>query len=476
MNVLDLAQARVQMRKAAMTHGGEWQGPCPACGGENRFHVWPLQNDGDGAYWCRQCGLHGDAIQFLRDFEGLGFREACARLGVQRAERDRATAPPSQARPPSRPEFVPAEPEAPPEAWQAKAWAFVRWASDHLRHNDEALAWLHARGLEADAACACWLGWNPGEEGRDLYRPRKAWGLAEALRDDGRPRALWLPRGLVIPCIGQTDPRLDPAGGRRSEGDDVAAAAPSILRIRIRRPDGEPRYYVLPGSAATTMVCHPERRAFVVVESELDAIAVASACPLAGAVALGSVAAKPDRAATRLLAGALQILNALDYDAAGARAMAWWKDTFPRCDRWPAPAGKDPGEAVRLGMDLDRWVRAGLPPALTLGADGPKETPRADAPGAGAAIAGAVPPGPAAEGETDPAPGNDIPPAVIELAGLLRKNPGVRIVNTPSRYTVLKDGRYVGGRINELVFRDPDVIAYVQHHPAAEIHGGNLIE
>jgi len=33
-------------------------------------------------YWCRQCGKHGDVIQFLREKEGLSFGEACAKAGL----------------------------------------------------------------------------------------------------------------------------------------------------------------------------------------------------------------------------------------------------------------------------------------------------------------------------------------------------------------------------------------------------------
>ena len=41
--------------------------------------------------------------------------------------------------------------------------------------------------------------------------------------------------------------------------------------------------------------------------------------------------------------------------------------------------------------------------------------------------------------------------------------------------TVLRDGKYVGGRINELVFRTPDVTDYILNHPAEEIGAGNLV-
>src|SRR4030042_5297384 len=41
-NILDLLNNRgINPRRAAGTHGGEYPSACPACGGNDRFHVWP---------------------------------------------------------------------------------------------------------------------------------------------------------------------------------------------------------------------------------------------------------------------------------------------------------------------------------------------------------------------------------------------------------------------------------------------------
>lgn len=87
MNVLGLAEKRVRLKKVSATYGGEWQGPCPSCGGTNRFHVWPEQHEGKGSYWCRGCDKVGDNIQFLIDFEGMTFKEACRHLNVSLLDR-----------------------------------------------------------------------------------------------------------------------------------------------------------------------------------------------------------------------------------------------------------------------------------------------------------------------------------------------------------------------------------------------------
>ena len=41
-NILDLVKSDVpSIKRVANTNGGEWAGPCPFCGGEDRFRVWP---------------------------------------------------------------------------------------------------------------------------------------------------------------------------------------------------------------------------------------------------------------------------------------------------------------------------------------------------------------------------------------------------------------------------------------------------
>jgi len=85
-------------------------------------------------------------------------------------------------------------------------------------------------------------------------------------------------------------------------------------------------------------------------------------------MALGSAAAKADADAFALLKDAPVILNALDFDNAGAKAWAWWEETFPYiAERWPIPEGKDPGEYVQeFGGDIREWIMAGLPEGLRM--------------------------------------------------------------------------------------------------------------
>jgi DNA primase len=140
-DLLALIGRDVTLKKKAQTHGGEWAGPCPWCGGEDRFLVWPKED----RYWCRGCERSGDAIQYVRDRHNLSFKEACERLGVPLdmwtplAPREAPLQPPEMAIPPC-------------PAWQTAAIAFADQCQERLWRPDgeRALAWLRGRGLNDD--------------------------------------------------------------------------------------------------------------------------------------------------------------------------------------------------------------------------------------------------------------------------------------------------------------------------------------
>lgn len=352
MNLLDaVSRAGVVLKKVASTKGGEYAGPCPGCGGSDRFRCWPVEKGGGGSYWCRQCGKGGDNVQFLVDFLGYQYRDAFKEVGREMPDNYRpVTYRPAMDRSVS--EFEPRQYEDPVETWRQKADEFVKSSHAALLDNQQQLDYLARRGLDLQAVMGFKLGWFDGENGKNCkFRPRESWGLPTELKDNGRKKMLWIPRGLVIPCF---------KGGK-------------IYRIRIRRPKEDLKkktdikYYALPGSGHEVMGFNPGRQAFVVVEAELDAMMVTRhAGSVAGVVGLGSSAIKPGASVYYILKKALRILVALDYDKAGQAAWKWWKETFPNARFWPVPVGKDPGEAYEKGVDIKVWIMEGLPPAMTL--------------------------------------------------------------------------------------------------------------
>ncbi len=454
MNVIELLErAGIQPKKVSGTNGGEYHSPCPTCGGEDRFHVWPEQNHGKGSYWCRGCGKGGDNIQFLIDFENLSFVEACQQLGRPLPE-SRALKTPIFPR--GKKAFTPSTYSDPGDTWCARAGKFVSWAHNHLMQLPDQLTWLAQRGISAETAKRFRLGWNPGEKGKDIFRPRETWGLTPETKEDGEPRKLWIPIGLVIPHF---------------------TADSSVIRIRIRRPDPitfGPRYYVLPGSSMATMKI--ERAAdggdffswsvYVVVEAELDTVAVWQAAgKIAGVVAVGSAQTKPDQETYQVLSNCSIILNALDFDEAGATAAwNWWAATFSHSERWPVPEGKDPGEAYKAGVDLQAWILAGLPkldqdrrPASSEASGEEQKTP-AD----------------------DNAVKSNLIKSVAELYELLKTSPA-RIkkagdnIHAEINKEWEKKNWAASKRISDLVFMDPDVSQYLNLHPASNITAKNFL-
>lgn len=475
--------------RAGNKNGGEYHGKCPANGPDcvctedntDRMRIWPHQGP-VGMFSCRKCGHNGDAIQWLKDFQGMGYLEACAYLGIEPKSKTAASLPgrASAARPvPEQIRQLTFHPTvSPAPVWIEHAEKFVAGCHELLLTNQEQLAYLAARGISKAAAISCRLGWNP----ENTYRSRESWGLPQELdQKTGRPLRLWLPAGLVIPVY----------------------RAGVLQRVRVRRPAWardeflpKRKYHRIPGSSIATMILGESSRAFAVVEAELDACAIFSAAPdLVGAVSIETLEGNLDAEAAAILAQALVILDALDAEdpttPALQRALKKWDATFPRHLRWPVPMGKDPGEAVKAGVDLRTWVLAGLPPVFTVGS-GPAELPGQSAfsglCGGAAEIEGgdegevvdADAANEVAKQETDPVGDQD---DVAELAGLLAKHP-VRVLKSEDvrEVSIQWDQKWrqthqeTANRISALVFQSASVFKAIYYHPDLTIHAGNFIQ
>jgi hypothetical protein len=68
----EIARRGIKMRRA----GRELVGPCPVCGGTDRFSV----NPNKGVFNCRGCQTGGDVIALVQHLDGVDFREAVSRL------------------------------------------------------------------------------------------------------------------------------------------------------------------------------------------------------------------------------------------------------------------------------------------------------------------------------------------------------------------------------------------------------------
>jgi len=231
MNLLDLAQQHVSLRKV----GSEWHGACPACGPgksgpekTDRFSVKP-----DGRFFCRTCTpTGGDAISFLRKFENKSCPDAHIELGLEctstncpvrnkcRLGRGQAVSAPRRQEnrqtpvaTADKPDWVPAAARQPADLWRDNAAVLVDWAHQRLLREPEQLAWLADRGLPIEAVSKYTLGWWPETK----FRMLAEWGLPTEKNAKGREKKVWIPRGLVIPTY--VDGQVDRVRIRRHAAD-----------------------------------------------------------------------------------------------------------------------------------------------------------------------------------------------------------------------------------------------------------------
>ncbi len=327
--------------KAWQTGELEYHGSCPWCGGHDRFAFWS-----SGRYSCSirasGCGRYGrDVIDFLREYEGLGFIEACDALGVDPGS--------EYAR---RAHHSPADDgEPPPRAWQERAAVVVHQAQRVLwsRRGQSALDYLRRRGLTEETIRTAELGYIPlARDGRWFKDDGACWGIGG---EGSCEASVWLPEGVVIPW----------------------SADGHLWRLSVRRlsglADGDARYVQIRGSREGLYNIDALRNEgpLVLCEGEFDALSGQQVCGDAATfVATGATTrARRNRWLARV-AGASCVLVAYDDDPAdgkGKRAgdagAAYWVKSLSHAIRW-LPWAHDVNEMLTLGQDLCAWVALGV--------------------------------------------------------------------------------------------------------------------
>ena len=337
-NLVDLVGQTVTLRHIS---GDEWAGPCPKCGGRDRFHVTPKWA------FCRQCwplgeGLPHDAIGFVQWRDNSAFSEACGTLGGDKSALQAPGLGPSpRTRPPAAPLPTAA---APGDPWQARGRSFLAWAELQLWGDPQALAYLRGRGLRDETIRAAGLGYCP-----KAYRDKAAaWGLDPADYDKG----VYIPLGWVIPCE---------AGG-------------TLAYVKVRRPQGDPKYLALAGSRKQGAIYGLDQVAgafdLVICEGELSALSLAQ--ELAGVAAVispGDAGGRPTAAALATMATVPRWWAVFDQDGAGDKGAKYWGSLSARVrplswpEAWAAKGPKwDVNDALRDHEDLAAWAVPQLGP------------------------------------------------------------------------------------------------------------------
>jgi len=318
-NLLDVIGRDTTLKKAAGTGGGEFAGPCPFCGGTDRFRVQP-DRPGGGGWFCRQCtgspetsGWH-DVIDYIQRRDNLTFTEACQHLGG-----DERGASPRRATPPPPPQL---ELKAPPAAdWQERAWRVVETCEATLWTDgcEAVRRWLNdERGLTDETIKRWRLGFN--EQAQELH-------------------GIWTWRGVTIP---------------RWHGETLWA-------VNVRRGQGQkPKYKQIKGGKTGLFGLDTlqDRGVAVITEGEFDAMLLhQEASDLVGVVTFGSASPRHFETWLPWLLNARRLLVAYDNDTEGRQGLEFWLETTRRAREMRVPEGKkDVTDFWQAGGDLRAWV------------------------------------------------------------------------------------------------------------------------
>lgn len=314
-------------KRVAYTEGGEYHSPCPSCGGTDRFVIQPHKQMKNciGYYFCRQCGVKGDSIQFCLDYLGFtNFKEAANYVGAKIPE----ILPNIFLQQKSKPVTVVVN--KPPVMWTQQAYNIVQEAHDFLLSQEDILQTLHKRGLPIAAIKKYKIGWLSEDKSFEGH----VWGLEKETN--------WFPAGILIPTIEQDQ---------------------TVIRLKIRRRDwlvGDalPKYIAISGSMnGLNIIGDKKNTIMIVVESELDGYALHHAVgDFAVIVAIGGCTKNLDSLTAYLANSKKVLLVCHDNDDAGRIMLRKWQQLYSHAKGYTTPLGKDIGEAIEQGLNLRSWI------------------------------------------------------------------------------------------------------------------------
>jgi hypothetical protein len=336
MVLLNLAQEKgLNPKFVANTADGEYHSPCPACGGRDRFVIQPNKQMKNcmGSYFCRQCDIKGDSIQFCRDHLGYSFSDAMDRVGAQISENKPRIFIQKKSYLPAVTALV-----KPSGDWTQSARALVDASHEKILFRKDILDSLNKRGLSLNAIQQYRIGWIEHSDKVEGH----LWGAEK--------EAVWLPAGILIPTIEQDQ---------------------SIIRLKIRRNDWKPndersKYVAVTGSMkGLNIIGDKKNPVMIVVESELDAYALHYAVgDFATIVAVGGGMKDIDSTTNYLAQKKTTLLICHDNDEVGNKMFNKWLTNYPHAKSYPTIIGKDIGEAVEQGLKVRDWIIDALPHEL----------------------------------------------------------------------------------------------------------------
>lgn len=201
-DIVQVVGGYVELKK----DGREWRGRCPFHNERTpSFYVSPDK----GFVHCFGCGAHHDVIGFVQRYEGLGFTEACERLGHRDFTPAAGVAPPVPAAEPVREgKWVPLMPvpDDAPDLLRGDGWTVPLWnakrnkfskfkpaRADAYRDGEGRLLGYVLRCEFSDGKITPAVTWCIGPDGamqwciRPFPRPAPMYGLDDLARKPGAP-------------------------------------------------------------------------------------------------------------------------------------------------------------------------------------------------------------------------------------------------------------------------------------------------
>jgi len=323
-------------KPAAQTEGGEYKGPCPFCGGKNRFSVQPFRKPYP-RFYCRQCTPQGGSVidyiakrDNLDPENGVDLAEICRRAIGGNLPQNNSTKQ-------NRHDYIKPAYSSPAEEWQKSAEKIINSCQDRLWNDPQALKalnWLKERGLTEKTIKEFRLGYSPGyTEG-----------------------GLFVARGITIPGIVKN----------------------KIWYIKIRKAvrPGEQKYTMVKGSRPAAIynadwLIGSDIALFC--EGEFDCmIAHQELNDVIPCVTLGGVTSTPDLATWGAYIIPLKkIISCYDNDDAGSDGAKRLAELAgDRVANIKIPDGKDINDLYLSGSDLFDWLKPGIKEFISEGESG----------------------------------------------------------------------------------------------------------
>jgi hypothetical protein len=332
-------------------HGRYWIGPCPFCGGKDRFNI---RADGRETLWvCRHCspdGTHGkkyqDVVAYLAMKHNLPLYDASKKRRYEALEEivkilggnmeSVTTAAPVERPAP--------QPIAPPE-WQETAYEIMQ---------------ICKRDIPAHV-----MGYLTGPDRLLTKSQLDCWdiGYSRGFEHNG----VWVPRGIVIPCfenglIWYLKIRLVPGDKNKCVKCKTPFTAPGVCACgtsnKYRGVTGNRPGLFGAGTlaGATTLA--------IITEGEFDAMHIWTAINRLGRNDVGVITTGASShyidPVTWSNSGLLKIQRFIclyDNDEAGEKAYQHTSQISARTTRFRLPVGKDVTEFIQRGGDITAYVK-----------------------------------------------------------------------------------------------------------------------